>query len=100
MALFERYIGVDDSGAQTAESSLPGLRVYVLNRRMMFTGGTSAKHSEVLGAPGCCRMALRKIWGRCPGLNRGPNRQEESGIISDRLHFNTYGRIRRRGIVR
>lgn len=29
MGLFERYIGIDYSGAQTAESSLPGLRVYM-----------------------------------------------------------------------
>jgi len=29
MALFERYIGIDYSGAQTPVSSLPGLRVYM-----------------------------------------------------------------------
>ncbi len=29
MALFSRYIGVDYSGAETSESSLPGLRAYV-----------------------------------------------------------------------
>jgi hypothetical protein len=29
MPLFERYIGIDYSGAQTAESSLSGLRAYV-----------------------------------------------------------------------
>ena len=29
MALFERYIGIDYSGAETADSSLSGLRVYV-----------------------------------------------------------------------
>ena len=29
MPLFHRYIGIDYSGAETAESSLPGLRVYV-----------------------------------------------------------------------
>jgi hypothetical protein len=29
MRLFERYIGIDYSGAQTIDSSLPGLRVYV-----------------------------------------------------------------------
>ena len=31
MRLFERYIGIDYSGAQTADSSLPGLRVYIAN---------------------------------------------------------------------
>ena len=33
MPQFERYIGVDYSGAETAESSLKGLRVYAVNRR-------------------------------------------------------------------
>jgi hypothetical protein len=28
MPQFERYIGIDDSGAETPTSSLPGLRVY------------------------------------------------------------------------
>jgi hypothetical protein len=28
MALFERYIGIDYSGAQTSTQSLPGLRIY------------------------------------------------------------------------
>lgn len=31
MSLFERYVGIDYSGAETAESSLPGLRVYAAN---------------------------------------------------------------------
>lgn len=29
MAEFSRYIGIDYSGAETARSSLPGLRVYM-----------------------------------------------------------------------
>jgi hypothetical protein len=29
MRLFERYVGIDYSGAQTIDSSLPGLRVYI-----------------------------------------------------------------------
>ena len=33
MSQFERYIGVDYSGAETAESSLKGLRVYAVSQR-------------------------------------------------------------------
>jgi hypothetical protein len=31
-SLFDRYIGIDYSGAETAESSLPGLRIYMADR--------------------------------------------------------------------
>lgn len=31
-AAFERYIGIDYSGAETCESSLKGLRVYMADR--------------------------------------------------------------------
>ncbi len=33
MAVFERYIGIDYSGAQTPTSSLKGLRVYMADRK-------------------------------------------------------------------
>ena len=49
--MFARYVGIDYSGAQTAESSLKGLRVYVAE------GGTLP--SEVSPPPGS-----RKYWSR------------------------------------
>lgn len=48
---FERYIGIDYSGAQTPLSSLKGLRVYVADRE--------CAPKEVLPPPG-----PRKYWGR------------------------------------
>ena len=80
MALFERYIGVDDSGAQTAESSLPGLRV---NGAESSNDVHGRNLRQALGSfrarRGVAELALRKIWGRCPGLNRGlePARYQE-----------------------
>ena len=50
-AAFTRYVGVDYSGARTAEDSLKGLRVYVTE------GGDAAQ--EVLPPPG-----PRKYWSR------------------------------------
>jgi len=32
MSLFDRYIGIDYSGAQTPEASLPGLRIYISDK--------------------------------------------------------------------
>ena len=51
MALFERYIGVDYSGAETADSSLPGLRVYASDRE--------GPPREILPPP-----SPRKYWTR------------------------------------
>ncbi len=51
MPVFLRYIGIDYSGAQTAESSLKGLRVY------QATPGTSAVEVEPPPSP-------RKYWTR------------------------------------
>jgi len=48
---FARYIGIDYSGAKTADSSLPGLRVYQAEAK--------APPSEVLPPPG-----RRKYWSR------------------------------------
>jgi hypothetical protein len=42
--LFDRYVGIDYSGAQTATSSLKGLRVYLADR--------GAPPGEVLPPPG------------------------------------------------
>jgi len=49
--MFERYIGIDYSGAQTPTSSLPGLRVYL--------GKRSSAADEVLPLP-----SSRKYWTR------------------------------------
>jgi len=49
--VFERYIGIDYSGAKTPTSSLKGLRVYLANR--------VASPAEVLPPPG-----TRKYWSR------------------------------------
>ena len=51
MALFKRYIGIDYSGAQTAESSLPGLRVCIAD--------SSNRPHEVEPPP-----SPRKFWTR------------------------------------
>jgi hypothetical protein len=51
MAQFERYIGIDYSGAETADSSLPGLRVYV--------SALSETPQEQMPPPGA-----RKYWTR------------------------------------
>ncbi len=51
MAIFERYIGIDYSGAETANSSLKGLRVYQATR--------GAEPSEVPPPP-----SPRKYWTR------------------------------------
>ncbi len=51
MPQFERYIGIDYSGARTPTSSLPGLRVYVADRTLPPT--------EVQPPPG-----PRKYWTR------------------------------------
>jgi hypothetical protein len=48
---FDRYIGIDYSGAKTPTSSLPGLRIYVADRRLPPT--------EVLPPP-----SPRKYWTR------------------------------------
>jgi hypothetical protein len=65
VALFERYVGVDYSGAQTPESSLFGLRVYVVE---------SAKLPEEVRP----RSGPRKHWTRngvarwlCEELSKG-----------------------------
>lgn len=50
-SVFERYIGIDYSGARTPTSSLPGLRVYAANRTLQPT--------EVLPPP-----SPRKYWTR------------------------------------
>jgi hypothetical protein len=49
--IFSRYIGIDYSGAQTPESSLKGLRVYMANRKSLPV--------EVQPPPGPC-----KYWSR------------------------------------
>lgn len=51
MVSFDRYIGIDYSGAQTADSSLKGLRVYMADR--------AAPPSEVVPPP-----SPRKYWTR------------------------------------
>jgi hypothetical protein len=51
VAVFDRYIGIDYSGAQTAESSLKGLRVYV--------SGWTSMPQEVPPPP-----SPRKYWSR------------------------------------
>ena len=51
MPIFKRYIGIDYSGAQTPEASLPGLRVYLAE--------AGAPPSEVLPPP-----SPRKYWTR------------------------------------
>ena len=52
MARFERYVGIDYSGAQTAESSLSGLRIYVAE--------SSRPQQEVEPPP----SPRRKYWTR------------------------------------
>jgi hypothetical protein len=49
--LFERYIGIDYSGAQTPDESLPGLRIYAAQG--------AAPPTEVLPPP-----SSRKYWSR------------------------------------
>jgi hypothetical protein len=50
-AAFERYIGIDYSGAETCESSLKGLRAYVADR--------ATEPREVAPPP-----SLRRYWTR------------------------------------
>jgi hypothetical protein len=49
--LFQRYIGIDYSGAQTSDSGLPGLRVYVAD--------TSSEPEEIMQP-----VVGRKHWTR------------------------------------
>ncbi len=38
MSIFDRYIGIDYSGAQTPEASLPGLPVFSIHRSRQMNG--------------------------------------------------------------
>ncbi len=58
MPAFERYIGIDYSGAETPTSSLPGLRVYQGNAHITGPGSwPAAEPAQILDAPRNRRMA-------------------------------------------
>jgi hypothetical protein len=58
LPVFDRYIGIDYSGAQTPASSLKGLRVYMADRSVPPTEvPPPPKPAQVLDAARHCRMA-------------------------------------------
>lgn len=66
-AAFERYIGIDYSGAETCESVLKGLRVYMADR--------ATEPREVAPPPspartGRARRLLTGSWNVSPSLRR------------------------------
>jgi len=64
MALFDRYIGIDYSGAETADSSLSGLRVYVSSHSNPPKRSFRRRAPEVLDAPGSRTVAMRRTLQR------------------------------------
>ena len=58
MSLFDRYIGMDYSGAETPETSLFGLRVYIAEGKPPPRGKAATEPPEVLDAQRAGRVAL------------------------------------------
>ena len=60
MPQFKRYIGIDYSGAETADSSCKGIRVYMAEGTgTPDTGSAAAQPTPVLDSPWSRRMALQ-----------------------------------------
>lgn len=86
MPLFERYNGIDYSGAETAEASLPGLRMPVHRRLWFLTFKARSSKASPLDGPGISRFPCKELF-HIPGSTTTPGQWGTRDVASHRAAF-------------